>query len=161
MAHMLSIGMVIDLMLSLNRVIAKYVKSCTYCCHVRRASLIERVWGMPWPKTGRTQYHSQLSLPDKGCAIKGLVVCNNWDIEPLDLLNDLTLGCYQPSPEVWIFRYSVIWVTIVHSYLDQFMDMQHYLLDHPLPWNTVEMIPMFTRYVRIQIWPDIRITADF
>ncbi len=31
---------------------------------------------MPWPKTGATQYHAQLGLPDKGRAIKGLVVCN-------------------------------------------------------------------------------------
>ena len=31
---------------------------------------------MPWPKSGATQYHAQLGLPDKGRAIKGLVVCN-------------------------------------------------------------------------------------
>ena len=30
-----------------------------------------------------------------------LVVCNGWDLEPLDLLNSLALGCYQPSPEVY------------------------------------------------------------
>ncbi len=44
--------------------------------------------------------NAHLELPDKGRAIKGLVVYNNWDLEPLDLLNSLTLGCYQPSPEV-------------------------------------------------------------
>ena len=55
---------------------------------------------MPWPKTGATQYHAQLGLPDKGRAIKGLVVCNNWDLEPLDLLNGPSPGCYQPSPKV-------------------------------------------------------------
>ena len=53
---------------------------------------------MPWPQTGATQYHEQSGLPDKGRAINGLVVCNNWDQEPLDLLNGLALGCYQPSP---------------------------------------------------------------
>ena len=57
---------------------------------------------MPWPQTGATQYHAQLGLPDKGRAIKGLVVCNNRDLESLDLLNGLALGCYQPSPEVFI-----------------------------------------------------------
>ena len=57
---------------------------------------------MPWPQTGVTQYHAQLGLPDKGRAIKGLVVCNIWDKEPLDLLDGLALGCYQPSPEVLI-----------------------------------------------------------
>ena len=45
------------------------------------------------------KYHAQLGLPDKGCAIKGLVVCNNWDLETLNLLKGLALGCYQPSPE--------------------------------------------------------------
>ncbi len=33
-------------------------------------------------------------------AIKVLFVCNSWDLEPLDLLIGLALGCYQPSPEV-------------------------------------------------------------
>ena len=46
---------------------------------------------MPWPKTGATQYHAQLGLPDKGRAIKGLVVCISWDLEPWDLLNVLAL----------------------------------------------------------------------
>ncbi len=50
-------------------------------------------------KTGATHYHAQLGLPDKGRAIKGLVVCNSWDLEPFDLLNGLALGCcYQPCP---------------------------------------------------------------
>ena len=53
---------------------------------------------MPLSQTGATQYHAQLGLPDKGGAIKQLVVCNNWDLEPLDQLNVLALGCYQPSP---------------------------------------------------------------
>ncbi len=39
----------------------------------------------------RRNYHAQLELPDKGRAIKGLVVCNNWDLEPFDLLNGLAL----------------------------------------------------------------------
>ena len=57
---------------------------------------------MPLPQTGATQYHAQLGLPDKGHAIKRFVVCNVWDLEPLNLLNGLALGCYQPSPEVFI-----------------------------------------------------------
>ena len=57
---------------------------------------------MPLPKTGATQYHAHLGLPDKGRAIKGLVVCNNWDLEPFDLLNSQALDCYQPSSEVLI-----------------------------------------------------------
>ena len=32
--------------------------------------------------TGATHYHAQLGLPDKGRAIKGLVVCNSLDLEP-------------------------------------------------------------------------------
>ena len=50
---------------------------------------------MPWPQTGSTHYHAQLRLPDKGRAI-------NWDLEPMDQLNGLALGCYQPSREVSI-----------------------------------------------------------
>ena len=55
---------------------------------------------MPSLETGASQYHTHLGLPDKGCAIKGLVVCSGWDLEPLHLLNGLALGCYRPSPEV-------------------------------------------------------------
>ena len=29
---------------------------------------------------------------------------NNWDLEPLDLLNGLALGCYQQSPVVLIVK---------------------------------------------------------
>ncbi len=52
---------------------------------------------MPWPLTG-----AQLELPDKGHAMEGLVVCNDCDLEPFDLLNGLALCCYKPSPEVLI-----------------------------------------------------------
>ena len=55
---------------------------------------------MHWPQTVGTQYHAQYGLPDKGRTIKVLVVCNNWDLDPLDLLNGHVLGCYQSSPEV-------------------------------------------------------------
>ncbi len=41
---------------------------------------------MPWPQTGATQDHAQLGLPDKGHAIKELVVCNNWVPKPFELL---------------------------------------------------------------------------
>ena len=58
--------------------------------------------GVNWPQTGTTHSHAQLGLPDKGHAIKRLVVCSNWDLELLVLLNGLALGCYQPSPEVLI-----------------------------------------------------------
>ncbi len=53
---------------------------------------------MHWSNSGATECHAQLGLPDKGRAIKGLVVCNCWDLEPWDLLNGLDLGCNQPSP---------------------------------------------------------------
>ena len=50
---------------------------------------------MPWPQTGENQYPAQLGLRDKGRAIKGLVVCNDWNLEPLDLLNGMALGYYE------------------------------------------------------------------
>ena len=55
---------------------------------------------MPWPKRGTTHYNTLLGFQDKGRTIKGLVIFNSWDIEPLNLLNGLALSCYQPSPEV-------------------------------------------------------------
>ena len=58
-------------------------------------------------QTGATQYLAQLGLPDKGRAVKGLVIGNKWDKEPLDLLNDLAL-CYQTSPGVLILSYSTL-----------------------------------------------------
>ncbi len=88
---MLGVSKVMVSMLGPNRVLAKNVKSCTYCCYVRFAIL-----------TGAIQYPAQFRLPDKGRATKGLVVCKNWDLKPLDLLNGLALGCYQQSPEVLI-----------------------------------------------------------
>ena len=51
------------------------VKNGFYCCYVRCATLIDRVGGMPWPKTGTTHYHAKLGLPGKGHAIKVLAVC--------------------------------------------------------------------------------------
>ena len=35
---------------------------------------------MPLPKISATHYHAQVSLPDKGREIKGLVVCNSCDV---------------------------------------------------------------------------------
>ena len=44
---------------------------------------------MPWPQTGATQYNAQFGLPDKVRAIKGLLVFNDCDLEPVDLLNGM------------------------------------------------------------------------
>ncbi len=52
------------------------------------------------PKTSATEYNTQLGLPDNGRAIKWLVVCNDWDLLPLDLQNGMALGCYQAFPDV-------------------------------------------------------------
>ena len=37
----------------------------------------------PWSKADATHYHARSELPDKGRTIKGLVVGNSWDLEPL------------------------------------------------------------------------------
>ncbi len=49
--------------------------------------------------------HNSVPCTDKtsrqrSCNQRVLVVSNNWDLEPLDLLNGLALDCQQPSPEV-------------------------------------------------------------
>ncbi len=53
---------------------------------------------MPWHKLGATHYHA---LPDKSPAITGLFSFSVWELESLELLNGLALGCYQPSPEIF------------------------------------------------------------
>ena len=60
---------------SMRHVIAKDVKSSTYCCYVKWLTFIVRLGLMHWPQTGVTHYHAQLGLPDKVLAINGLVVC--------------------------------------------------------------------------------------
>ena len=62
-------------MLGPNRIKAKDVKNCTYCCYIRCSTLIIQESGMPWPKTGTTPYNANLGLLDKCRYIKGLVVC--------------------------------------------------------------------------------------
>ncbi len=47
-------------------------------------------------KVGVIHLYVQLKFPDNIRAIKGLVVYNSWDLEPLDLLNGLALSCYHP-----------------------------------------------------------------
>ncbi len=84
--------------LGLKHVIAKEIKNCTYCCYVSCATLKVLVGRMPWPKRGATQYHNKSSRI-KGCTIKELVVCNNLDLEPLDLLNGTALGCFLTVPQ--------------------------------------------------------------
>ncbi len=98
----MSVGKVMGSMLLPNSIIPKDVKNCTYYCYARCATLLVLVGGMPWIQTGAIQYHAHIGLPDKGHAIKELVVCNNWDLEPLDLLHGLALVCYQLYPEVLI-----------------------------------------------------------
>ena len=49
-------------------------------------------------KTGATHSHAQLGLPNKGRAIKGLVVCNDWDLEPLDQLKRYGPRLLSPVP---------------------------------------------------------------
>ena len=44
---------------------------------------------MPLPKTGASEVVQS----------KGLDVCNNWDLGPLDLLKCRALACYQTSSE--------------------------------------------------------------
>ncbi len=63
---------------------------------------INSMSSMHWLKTGETQYHAHLGFQDKGRVIKRLVVCNHLDLEPLNMLNCLAPGFYQPFPGVLI-----------------------------------------------------------
>ncbi len=90
------------LMVGPNRAIAKDVKSYTYCCFVRCATLIVRVEGMPWLQTGTSQYHQQLGLQDKGRAIKELGVCYV-----------VWLGSLIYGMDFWTSASCVVWYLIV------------------------------------------------
>ncbi len=91
--HLAAREKVIGLMkLGPNNVIAKGDTSCTYFCYVRIATLIVQVGRMPWPHTGRSQYHAQFWLPDNGRAIKGLVVCY---VVWLESMKEWVLGLVQ------------------------------------------------------------------
>ncbi len=68
---------------------------------------------MPWPQTGATQYHAQIGLPDEDRENKGFIVCNNRDLEPLELQNGLALGCYHPSHDVLFVYTSLTDMTIL------------------------------------------------
>ena len=63
---------------------------------------ITRVCGITHSVSARRWEGDGFDAWPKGRTIKGLVVCNNWDLDPLDLLNGLALGYYPPSPEVLI-----------------------------------------------------------
>ncbi len=74
-AHLFGVGKEMGSMLGSHHVIAQDIKSCTYCFYVEWETLIVRVLGMAWSKTGVIQYHVQLGLPD-------------------NFLNGLAPGCY-------------------------------------------------------------------
>ncbi len=133
-----------------NRVIAKDAKSCTYCCYVRCSTLIVKVGGMPWPQTGATQYHTQLGLPDKGRAMKVFVVCNEWDLELLDLLNGLALSCYQPSPKVLFVSHAGnivcktgggISLAASNKFYVEYFTTLFLVIFNEVYWNTVRFYP--------------------
>ena len=73
--HLLGIGKVMGSMLGQNIVIAKDVRKLYLLLLCQMRDINNMSGGLPWSQTCATQYHAQLELPDKGCAIKGLVVC--------------------------------------------------------------------------------------
>ena len=51
-----------------------------------------------FPKTGKTHYHAQLGRPDKGRAIKELIVCNSWNVSSFE--PTIQISFYLPSLEL-------------------------------------------------------------
>ncbi len=91
--------------------------------------------GCLFPQTGATQYHVQLELPDKGLANKGLDVCNDWDLEPLNL------GCYQPSPEVCIIVFIILTLMrFEHHFLPQDSSQLHLQFFHGFPTPKTQIL---------------------
>ncbi len=81
--------------------------------------------GKPWPQTGATQCHAQLGLYGKSRAIRGLVVWNNRELEPLDLQNGLALECYQPSPEVLIVLHYKLIKSVTQKNINKHIRFMH------------------------------------
>ena len=77
--YLLGVGKVAGSMLGPNCIIAKDVKRCTLC-QMRDINSMSKGNALA---PGATQYFAQITLPNKGLATKGLVVCNNWGLEPL------------------------------------------------------------------------------
>ncbi len=84
-------------MLGPNRIIAEDVKSCTCCCYIRCATLIVLVGGNALAPNRRNSVPFTVRTSRQRSCTQRLVVCNNWDLERLDLLNGQALGCYQHS----------------------------------------------------------------
>ncbi len=57
-----------------NRVIAKDVKSCTYCCYLRGVTLIVRVGGIPWLQNRRNFQTKVVQSKGIGCLLLYIVV---------------------------------------------------------------------------------------
>ncbi len=72
-----------------DRVIGKDVKRCTYCCYVRCATLIVWVLENALAPNRRNSVPCTVSTSRQRSCNQRVVVCNNWDLEPLDLLNGL------------------------------------------------------------------------
>ena len=79
----------------------KDVKSCSYCCYVICTTLME-YGGMPWSKTSTT-HHNAIYSQDflKKCLVMSAVE----KLVPLNLLNSLTLCCFQQSLEIGSYPY--------------------------------------------------------
>ena len=59
---------------------------------MRKGNALSQNWRNSVPCTIRTS-------KQRSCNQK-VGFCDNWDLKPLELLNRLALGCYQPYPEV-------------------------------------------------------------
>ncbi len=110
-------------MLDQNRVIAKDVKRCTYCCYFRCVKLIVSVGGMPWP---RNRYNS---LPctvrtskKRGRAIKGSVVCKKEHVA-----KSKTRVCPQVLINTYLLKYLTGHLSLI-----------------VVPWYTLALPPIFS-----------------
>ncbi len=94
-----------------NRVISDDIKSCTYCCFVICTKLLVLLYDITQPKIGATHYHTQLGLPDKGHAIKGLLL-KSYAFEPAKWSDPgrivqflkvvMTVTCYSSDLLLWL-----------------------------------------------------------
>ncbi len=79
--------------------------------------------GNAFGQSSASLYYAQLELPYKGRAIKGMDVCNSWDLDPLNLLNG-------PSGYRLLSKYECISIVLYQS----FMILLYKDCNHKIKW---------------------------
>ena len=95
---------------------------------------------MPWPKTVATHYHAQLRNPNKGRAIKGLVICYEVGQGYMQGMGLRTSTARGSSPLLWSGRQTTFQQLLVLHYshytvIESFRNFAIICIHLPSFWN--------------------------